>query len=1360
MICNGASTNLGRAGSSGTTYAWTPSTGLSSASVANPVASPTVTTTYSVTSTQNATGATFTDAVVVSVVPTTVTVSPATPSICPGASVNLVASGGVGLAGGTVQLGSGTSVTSGSSTTSTLGPNPLQNKYGGSKQLMLYTAAELTSLGMRTGSSISSIAFQLAAANTSLALQNLQVKVQHSSLTALSSFVTTGWTVVRTAANFTPAVGWNTIAFNSNFVWNGTSNLIVEVNYSNANTGSNTNNTANHTATSFVSTLFYRVNSASASTINAYSSSPSYSYSSRNNTRFAYTNPSTYAWTPSTGLSATSGTSVTANPTSATTYTVTATTMGCSTSASITVAMQTYAIAATAGTGGTISPAGTTNVVCASNRSYTITPNSGYAIQNVLVDGVSQGAISSYTFNNVTASHTIQATFAVTCVNPGVPTLSASSTTNCGTTSTTLNIASGALNGAANWNWYSGSCGTSFAGTGTSISVSPSTTTTYYARGEGGCASPGACGSITIVVNPQLTWYQDADNDGHYTSTQTSCTSPGAGWTSTLPSGGNTDCAPSDNTKWQTLNGFVDADNDGYSVGAQVGVCSGAALPSGYKATSLGLDCNDANPSINPSVADSNCNGIDENCSGSSDENYTPSGCIICSNGNLVSTAVTWYLDADNDSYYTSTQSACSSPGLGWTSTLPVGGNSDCAPFDASKHAQFNFYADADNDGFGAGNAQSVCAVDAETPPSGYSTSNTDCAPADPLLWQTISAYVDADGDGFTVGALTGVCSGASLPSGYTTTSLGLDCNDANSAINPNATDSECNGIDENCSGAPDEDAFPTCITDCNGTYGGSAYLDNCATCVGGTTGLSACVQDCNGTYGGSAFVDNCATCVGGTTGLSACVQDCNGTYGGSAFIDNCATCVSGTTGLAACVQDCNGVYGGSGYLDNCATCVGGTTGLTACMQDCNGTYGGSAFVDNCSTCVGGTTGLSATNPILWYLDTDADSYYTATQSACNSPGIGWTSTLPTGGSSDCAPTDNTKWQFLNGYIDSDNDGYTVGSLTSICSGANLPEGYNATSLGSDCNDANASISPATIEIPYNGIDENCNGSGDDAPCSSPSGTSVSSVTGSSATFAWGVVSGSNQYEFQYRVVGSITWITSLVSSPYVSITISTLAASTSYEWRVRAQCGGVVWGNYTTASIFSTTVVCPAPANRSTTNISSSAARLNWTGYTGPTNYQVRYRKSGTTTWTTLTQSSANVFRDITGLTPATTYQWNVRSKCNGGYGTWGSGNSTFTTLGAARLADESTDKSWRFSIHPNPSSGQFTITPLFEVEGVAHVKLMDMAGRIVLQQTWNAQEEATLVLNERLEYGIYVLTISANRNQFSERLIIGGEK
>jgi hypothetical protein len=53
---------------------------------------------------------------------------------------------------------------------------------------------------------------------------------------------------------------------------------------------------------------------------------------------------------------------------------------------------------------------------------------------------------------------------------------------------------------------------------------------------------------------------------------------------------------------------------------------------------------------------------------------------------------------------------------------------------------------------------------------------------------------------------------------------------------------------------------------DCNGDFGGTAFLDNCATCVGGNTG-DACVADCNGDFGGTAFLDNCATCVGGNTG-------------------------------------------------------------------------------------------------------------------------------------------------------------------------------------------------------------------------------------------------------------------------------------------------------------------------------------------------------------------------------------------------------------------------------------------------------------------------------------------------------------
>jgi len=61
------------------------------------------------------------------------------------------------------------------------------------------------------------------------------------------------------------------------------------------------------------------------------------------------------------------------------------------------------------------------------------------------------------------------------------------------------------------------------------------------------------------------------------------------------------------------------------------------------------------------------------------------------------------------------------------------------------------------------------------------------------------------------------------------------------------------------------------CDADCNGVVGGSAFLDDCSTCVGGNTGLTACTKDCNGDWGGTAYLDNCSACVGGNTGDIAC---------------------------------------------------------------------------------------------------------------------------------------------------------------------------------------------------------------------------------------------------------------------------------------------------------------------------------------------------------------------------------------------------------------------------------------------------------------------------------------------------------
>ncbi len=75
-------------------------------------------------------------------------------------------------------------------------------------------------------------------------------------------------------------------------------------------------------------------------------------------------------------------------------------------------AINTYTITASADANGTITPSGGVSVNCGSNQGFTITPNPCYQVANVLVDSVSVGAVSSYTFTNVTAAHTISASFA------------------------------------------------------------------------------------------------------------------------------------------------------------------------------------------------------------------------------------------------------------------------------------------------------------------------------------------------------------------------------------------------------------------------------------------------------------------------------------------------------------------------------------------------------------------------------------------------------------------------------------------------------------------------------------------------------------------------------------------------------------------------------------------------------------------------------------------------------------------------------------------------------------------------------------------------------------------------------------
>ncbi|MBM4365434.1 MAG: hypothetical protein FJ102_04415 [Deltaproteobacteria bacterium] len=630
------------------------------------------------------------------------------------------------------------------------------------------------------------------------------------------------------------------------------------------------------------------------------------------------------------------------------------------------------------------------------------------------------------------------------------------------------------------------------------------------------------------------TWYADDDRDGYgaaaaaavacdaplnYVSDSTDCddtdveTYPGA---PEYCDGEDDNCdgTSDEDSALDAATWYADADNDGFGDAASTDVA--CDKPEGFVADST--DCDDSTDQVSPAATEY-CNGTDDNCDGSTDEDSAAD-------------AITWYADADSDGYGDAgnTYAACELPS-GYTAddtdcddsdaaVSPVGtemcnGYDDDCDGEADESTALDaatWFADGDSDGYGdPGIGVAACSQ-----PSGYVADDTDCDDTDGAEYPGATEYCDGDDDNCdgevdedtAADVLTwyadrdrdsfGNASASDIdceqPSGYVADST--DCDDTDGAEYPGATE-YCDGDDDNCDGEVDEDTaadVQTWYRDADGdSYGYRLARD---TDCDQPTGYVADNTDCDDLDDdinpGEAEVcdddDTDEDCDGdaddddpSATGQSTWHWDRDGDGYGDSFLD-----------VDACNQPAD-------YVDNADDCDPFEVDVNPGAQEVCDRRDTDEDCDGLSD----DDDPSATGQSSWYLDGDSDSYGDATTgtSSCDaSPGYvaddtdcdDSQSTVSPAGTEVCddgaddedcdglvddddpSVTGTSSW-----YYDDDGDGFGDSALsTSTCV---APGDYVADST--DCDDDDATIYPGAEEVCVDGTDSDCDGDRSDTDC-------------------------------------------------------------------------------------------------------------------------------------------------------------------------------------------------------------------------------------------------------------------------------------
>ena len=507
-ICNGSTTSL-NAGNQGSSFAWTPTTGLSSSNTQTVVASPSATTTYVVTVT-NSNGCSASDNITVNVSSVSANAGQDV-TICAGSNTTLTATGGTtyswspstGLSSTT-----GASVTASPTQTTTytvtatsngctatdqviVNVNSVSANAGadatvcpGSSTQLLATGGTSYSWSPSAGLSSTSISNPIATPTTTT---TYTVTVTNGSCTATDAVVVNVNGVVANAGIDQNVCLGSSSQLNatggSTYSWSpstGLSNVSIANPIATPSVTTTYTVTVSNNGCSNTDQVTVTVNTSSANAGN------DVTICAGNSVQLGATGGVSYSWSPSTGLSNASAANPIASPTQTITYLLTATSGACVTTDFVTVTVASN-LTVNAGTDQTLCSGQSLQMNAAGGAQYSWSPATGLSNSNIANPIANPTATTTYTVTTFsgTCSSTDQVTITVV---PGI-------TANAGADITLCNGASSSLN-ATGGTTYSWSPATGLTNSNIANPVAfPTTTTTYVVT-----ATTAGCSDVDTLV--------------------------------------------------------------------------------------------------------------------------------------------------------------------------------------------------------------------------------------------------------------------------------------------------------------------------------------------------------------------------------------------------------------------------------------------------------------------------------------------------------------------------------------------------------------------------------------------------------------------------------------------------------------------------------------------------------------------------------------------------------------------------------------------------------------------------------------------------------------------------------------------